>query len=772
MAEQAASEPESSGSPSTEMNEEFQFLLCDRCHSKVSHPKLLPCLHNLCSLCLEKKPIELCAICGTPYFHLAETSEKQDNVFFANLQLNFDLYQKVTGNKESVCNNCKAEAEFWCFTCKEFLCLTCFRSHQRYLKKESHEARPLKDFQLESCVDFLSTIRKPNTMFCSKEGHNIQILSLYCKQCSQPMCAICTLLDSRHLGQHCDISQEIACKQEELQNMSVELREKKNAYNKTYSRLEELVRNMEQSRNNMKELIQQQIEQMIQTLQEKGKGFLAEVEAHHNHQLQEVNKMLQETDGVAQRITSSQRLVEKLQLYASGQEVLEMYPFLRMSMVDLKKKEPSAVKGIEVRTYLEIKAQLQNLLQRVTKDQEAEPAKAQTESATTQTEPQEDLLGRSLLKRQSTEGEANTGSHLKIIKIEPLTEEEWNASTVDSYSCLTMDEPGTSYGSTRDHSGSEGGLNKNPDDSLEFADSGSDESDLEEDSSMNLSSEEEYTDDETGASVLPLGINPTSPVDQKSPMKYPSSKSEDLSLESKIIFFDLKVLPGNILHLVALGEHMPPFSVMISHPRNTGDKVCMNGMNEFLKYLSTLHRPIFVGYKLWSMELPALLDALRKIDKEKQFEDSIFGFLDVLPFFTEKLPENLNYILKKLDKMYLQGQPDCTSTGECARALKDLCTDFKIKPETQKEQIIACSSFRCYSSLQPLQQKKVLSRPSMQTLALHNISLPDLQSTYQRDPENGLTRLCRRLNAKRRTGEKKIHRLSKIRSCFKNLPSS
>lgn len=158
------------------MNEELQFLLCDRCHSEVPHPKLLLCFHNLCSPCLEKKPPDLCVICGTPYVHLAETPEKQDNVFFANLQVNFDLYQKVTGSKESVCNKCRKEAKFWCFRCKEFLCLSCFQFHQRYTKKDNHKARPLKDFQAESCKDFLSTIRMPNNMFCSKEGHSSQIL--------------------------------------------------------------------------------------------------------------------------------------------------------------------------------------------------------------------------------------------------------------------------------------------------------------------------------------------------------------------------------------------------------------------------------------------------------------------------------------------------------------------------------------------------------------------------------------------------------------------
>lgn len=192
--------------------------------------------------------------------------------------------------------------------------------------------------------------------------------SLYCKQCNQSMCAICAVLDNKHMGQHCDISQEIQCRQNELQNMSAELKEKKNAYELNYGSLEELAGNMERLRNETRELIQKKIEEMIQRLREKGEGFLAEVEAHHDRQVQDVKKKLQEMDGVAQRITSSQRLVEKLHMYASGQEVLEMHPFVKKSMMELRRKQPSTAEGIEVRNFRETKSQLQDLLERVTID--------------------------------------------------------------------------------------------------------------------------------------------------------------------------------------------------------------------------------------------------------------------------------------------------------------------------------------------------------------------------------------------------------------------
>ncbi|XP_026540335.1 protein PML-like isoform X2 [Notechis scutatus] len=802
-----------------EMKEEFQFLLCDSCHAEVLNPTLLPCLHNLCSQCREEnKPIGVCVICGTPHSHSAEIPQNPDNVFFANLQFKFSLYQKVTGNQRLACENCENEAEFWCSTCKEFLCTLCFRSHQRYLKKENHEARSLKDFQAESYREFFSTVRKNNTMFCSKVGHNTQMLSLYCKQCNQSMCTICALLDGEHMGQHCDISQEIQCRQDELQNMSAELKEKKNAYDKSFSSHEELVRKMVQLRNETQELIQRKIEEMIRMLQEKGEGYLAEVEALHNHQVQEVEEKLQEMDGVRQRITSSQRMVEKMHLYASGQEVLEIHPFLRQSMMELRRKQPPTAEGIKVKNFVETKSQLQNLLERVTNkkghfpdmsvappppasspvgngylavasrvlttpgrvpSQSSSPEKNALQSqqppgilpvpAKPQTpKPQKNFSGSPSSKRQYVEETTKTEGHLKMFKMEPLNEEEWNDST------SMRNEPGTSYGSTGVSyiTGNQEGLRETLDDTLIATDYSSD---LEEDSSMNISSEEESTDDdddddEIGASNLSLDINPISPVGQKSPMRYPLDKPENAS--SQFIFFLFKSLPGNSLHLVVLGDKDTVFNVTISYQENSRERVSVFGLDELLQYLSILQVPILVGYKLWSMDIPALLNALQEINKEQQFEGSILGFLDVLPLIREKIPDISKNTLKNVDKKYLCGTLDHTNMSNCVRYLMELCTRYEINKEFLRLQLIPCSSLRCYSSLQPLLRERVLSMPSVQTLALHNISLDTLQCTYLSDPEEGLKKLCRRLNANLRIGEKKIQRLSKIRTYFQHLPSS
>ncbi|KYO21547.1 stomatin-like protein 1 isoform A [Alligator mississippiensis] len=99
---------------------------------------------------------------------------------------------------------------------------------KRVLKKESHEARNVKDLQAGSLAEFLEGAQKRYNLFC--EVHEAQILSIYCSICCKPKCCTCAILDSKHRDQCCDIKAEILRRQEELCSLSEELKQKKSHY--------------------------------------------------------------------------------------------------------------------------------------------------------------------------------------------------------------------------------------------------------------------------------------------------------------------------------------------------------------------------------------------------------------------------------------------------------------------------------------------------------------------------------------------------------------
>lgn len=194
------------------------------------------------------------------------------------------------------------------------------------------------------------------------------IHSIYCNACTKSMCCICAFLDSQHTGQHCDIRKEIQRRQDELQHLNLELKEKESFYENTYNILQEQLKTMEEVRNETKEQIQQKVDAMVQHVQEKGEKLIATLEKWHGQFVQDFEGKMQLVEGMRKRMASSKQLVEKMHLYASDQEMMDMHHFILKSLKYLKRKQtPAEDFKVQVENFTEIKHQLQALFDQVTK---------------------------------------------------------------------------------------------------------------------------------------------------------------------------------------------------------------------------------------------------------------------------------------------------------------------------------------------------------------------------------------------------------------------
>ncbi|NXF45219.1 PML protein, partial [Oceanites oceanicus] len=321
--------------------DDFQFILCEGCQQESPSLKLLTCLHTLCLSCLSKnKPIGQCPVC---YMAIPQASSipNTDNLLFTSLQARLKVYKKIVDGVNLFCDNCKKASEFWCSECEEFLCTKCFEAHQRYLKRESHEAKRVMDIRAGSAKDFLEHIRRTSNLSCSNPTHKSQIVSIYCKKCCKPMCCICALLDSHH-APFCDIRSETRRRQEELGTMSQKLKQKRSGFEATYAALQDEATRLEQAQQEMRELIRQRVEQLVRLIQQEEEELLGLVEARQEQGRRELARELQRVEGVLRRMEAGERLVEKMSLYATEQEVMEMQPFIKDSLEELQRLQPPA----------------------------------------------------------------------------------------------------------------------------------------------------------------------------------------------------------------------------------------------------------------------------------------------------------------------------------------------------------------------------------------------------------------------------------------------
>ncbi|KAF1444386.1 Protein PML, partial [Pygoscelis papua] len=344
MGPQTGTPPCSPSSQQPAVKDDFQFVLCERCRQESPNLKLLTCLHTLCLDCLsENKPIGQCPICRTA-IPQASGIPDMDNLLFTNLQTRLNIYKKLSNSSGLSCSRCRSEtAAVWCSECEEFLCTKCFEDHQWFFKKRSHEARRVEDLRAESAHQFLEDTRKSYNLFCSSPGHADQghISSIYCRKCEKPLCCSCALLDSQH-APFCDIRSETQRRQEELGIMSQELKQKRSSFEATYVALQDEAVRLEQVQQEMRELIRQRVEQLVRLIRQEEEELLGLVEAQQEQGRQEVVRELQRVEGVLRRMEAGERLVEKMSLYATEQEVMDMQPFIKDSLKQLQQLQPPA----------------------------------------------------------------------------------------------------------------------------------------------------------------------------------------------------------------------------------------------------------------------------------------------------------------------------------------------------------------------------------------------------------------------------------------------
>ncbi|XP_004758440.1 protein PML isoform X7 [Mustela putorius furo] len=360
------------------LEEEFQFLRCQACQVEAKRPKLLSCLHTLCSGCLEASNLQ-CPICQLPG-PLGADSMVLDNVFFESLQRRLSVYRQIVDVK-AVCNRCKESADFWCFECEKILCAGCFEAHQWFVK---HEVRPLAELRGQSAKEFLDGMRRSNSIFCSNPIHCPPMLtSIYCRGCSKPLCCSCALLDNIHSELKCDISIEIQERQKELDAMAQALQEQDRAFGAAQAHMRSAVSQLDRARADTEELIHTRVRQLVTHVLAQEKALLEGVSAQYQRSYQEIAGQLGHLEAVLQRIRLGGSLVQRMKHYASDQEVLDLHGFLREALGRLRQEEPQYLQtSVRTDSFDKFKVRLQELVSCITQGTDATPPRRASPEAT------------------------------------------------------------------------------------------------------------------------------------------------------------------------------------------------------------------------------------------------------------------------------------------------------------------------------------------------------------------------------------------------------
>ena len=197
-----------------------------------------------------------------------------------NLHLGFEVevagyMSKIVSNSEVCCDQCidgsSGPAVVFCCTCCQFLCQLCHDHHKRHRQLSKHNMVGLD----QEGAKQLQTTMKPNDQLCSL--HNLQA-KVYCETCRCVICPQC-ILDSHKDHRSVPLSSAAKSHRDEMEGL---VNTTKVVVTKLTGAIDGNVKVIEQveiSKRNANLAINQAFEILQQTLEERKKTLLAQVEA-------------------------------------------------------------------------------------------------------------------------------------------------------------------------------------------------------------------------------------------------------------------------------------------------------------------------------------------------------------------------------------------------------------------------------------------------------------------------------------------------------------
>ena len=165
-----------------------EFHRCTACKHPYSDPRVLNCLHTFCACCLEgmvvTKDEKKCVQCQK----CSVLTQCPTGSLLKDIQVNFGLRRHIETltfdrSDHVLCRSCRQDyiAIARCFDCSLFMCEQCTTTHRRLTVYSDHT------------IGDMSTPfnRLTDQQPCGKHPH--LLATVYCQDCSEPFCKLCSL---------------------------------------------------------------------------------------------------------------------------------------------------------------------------------------------------------------------------------------------------------------------------------------------------------------------------------------------------------------------------------------------------------------------------------------------------------------------------------------------------------------------------------------------------------------------------------------------------
>lgn len=322
---------------------------CQLCHETFSNPRVLPCLHTFCHVCLENNQDHPEKItCPNCHQECVLTTRG-----VAGLLPDFTINGSVELNLEKfagVCKGCKnlnTNVVAYCYDCQQSLCANCMMAHQFMNCFEDHRLHGLTfENADETNSAFIPTSVGDRVVFCSR--HKNETLKYFCRTCNVPVCKECTLSDHQFSMHDVEHLSDIGGKLLEILNGTVQESKAK------ATDIRNVVKNIEHTSNKLQVQYHKAQNEINETfafyrsmLEERKQELLKEVESVFSAKQLTLNESSQKGLEVVDKIYQTGEFVDRLTKNANVVECLLFKKLLDSKLQSLMSYEPdSSIKNI------------------------------------------------------------------------------------------------------------------------------------------------------------------------------------------------------------------------------------------------------------------------------------------------------------------------------------------------------------------------------------------------------------------------------------------
>ncbi|XP_046562561.1 tripartite motif-containing protein 45-like [Haliotis rubra] len=313
---------------------------CTKCATTfghANHPRLLKCLHGICSSCLTDLsslgPEVKCPVCDDKTNVKDSRAALSLPVDYATLKA--ILFLELTDSQGKIkCDKCPKEdnATSRCLDCRMYMCDTCKLFHERFSKyfSEKHVVVALADL-LEK-PDIIISENKQCDYHWMKE-------TFFCKTCEVPVCSSCLrITHARHTA--LDIKNPHDKATGKVSNINIKLINDQSDIASSRRVFSHKVEDVNIKIANKVNDIGETFHQVIQTLEERKRFLLSKVQENAGEELEIITGKMGDVRSRIRRSKDALSKSESVLQECAAADIITMKDVITSRLVQLQKEAP------------------------------------------------------------------------------------------------------------------------------------------------------------------------------------------------------------------------------------------------------------------------------------------------------------------------------------------------------------------------------------------------------------------------------------------------